>query len=107
MAERRLSWCIFGPRGSQGWRADGEIMGRNCVFQGRKFTKRPFIESHAIRVENYSLFRKAVIMNPQQAEVMLSGGRHDYWLLPKVIEGMSSIQLGNKSDHLVQIVVKD
>jgi hypothetical protein len=107
MAERCLSWCIFRPRGSQGWRADGEIVRRDRVLQSRKFTKRSFIESHAIRVENHSLFGKAVIMNPQQAEVMLSRGRHDYGLWPKLFGRMSSIQTKLGSGHLIQVVSKD
>jgi hypothetical protein len=38
--------------------------------------------------------------------VMLSGGRHDYGLWPKLIGRMSSVQLKSKSGHLVQIVVR-
>jgi hypothetical protein len=106
MAQRRLSRCIFGPRGSHSWRADGEIMRRDCVFQGREFTKRSLIESNAIRVEDYGLFGEAVIVNPQQAEVMLSDGRHDYGLWPRLIRRMSSVQLKFESGHLVQTEVK-
>jgi hypothetical protein len=106
MAQRRLSRCIFGPRGSHSWRADGEIMRRDCVFQGREFTKRSLIESNAIRVEDYGLFGEAVIVNPQQAEVMLSDGRHDYGLWPKLIRRMSSVQLEFKFGHLVRTRVK-
>lgn len=74
MAERRLSWRILGPRGCQRRRADGEVMRRDCILQSSEFEKRSFIESHTIRVENYGLLGEAVIVNPQQAEVMLSGG---------------------------------
>jgi hypothetical protein len=107
IADRRLAWCIFRPRGSQGGRADGEIMRRDSILQGRKFTKRAFVESHTIRVENYSLFGEAVIMNPQQAEVMLSRRRHNYELWPKLVRRMSSVHVKFQSSHFVQIVVKE
>ena len=46
-------------------------------------------------------------MNPQQAEVVLSGRRHDYELWPKLIVRMSSVHVKSESAHFVQIVVKE
>jgi hypothetical protein len=107
MAERRLSWRTLGPRSSQGRRTDGEIMRRGYGFQGRKFEKRSVVERHTIRVEDYSLFGEAVIMNPQQAEVILFDARHDYGLWPKSIGRMSSIHANFKIGHFVQVVMEE